>query len=83
MAVGDNLPMATVQRKMELNQKAQTAKNKVRGTEDGIICAISSSKLDKFFLDAVKDIYWAEKHLIKALPKLQKAVPFEELQQGY
>jgi ferritin-like metal-binding protein YciE len=44
--------------------------------------AVSSSKLDKFFLDAVKDIYWAEKHLTKALPNMQKAATSEELQQA-
>ena len=43
---------------------------------------VSSSQLDKFFLDAVKDIYWAEKHLTKALPKMQKAATSEELQQA-
>jgi ferritin-like metal-binding protein YciE len=43
---------------------------------------VSSSRLDKFFLDAVKDIYWAEKHLTKALPKMQKAATSEELQQA-
>jgi ferritin-like metal-binding protein YciE len=37
-------------------------------------------KLGKFFLDSLKDIYWAEKHLTKALPKMQKAATTEELQ---
>jgi ferritin-like metal-binding protein YciE len=41
-----------------------------------------NSKLEKFFLDALKDIYWAEKHLTKALPKMQKAATSEELQQA-
>ena len=31
------------------------------------------STLLSFFVDEVKDIYWAEKHLIKALPKMKKA----------
>ena len=35
--------------------------------------------LDKLFLDSLKDIYWAEKHLIKALPKLQRAATSPEL----
>jgi ferritin-like metal-binding protein YciE len=38
-----------------------------------------NSQLQKFFLDALKDIYWAEKHLTKALPKMQKAATTEEL----
>ena len=28
----------------------------------------NKSKLEEFFIDELKDIYWAEKHLIKALP---------------
>jgi ferritin-like metal-binding protein YciE len=35
--------------------------------------------LQKFFVDALKDIYWAEKHLTKALPKMSKATTNEEL----
>ena len=37
-------------------------------------------QLEKFFEDALKDIYWAEKHLTKALPKMKKAATTEELQ---
>lgn len=29
--------------------------------------------LMELFVDSIKDIYWAEKHLTKALPKMQKA----------
>ncbi len=39
-----------------------------------------NSQLEKFFLDAVKDLYWAEKHLTKALPKMQEAATTTELQ---
>ncbi|WP_290794127.1 ferritin-like domain-containing protein [Flavihumibacter sp. UBA7668] len=35
--------------------------------------AIGHTQLGAFFLDAVKDLYWAEKHLVKALPKMQAA----------
>lgn len=38
------------------------------------------SMLADYFIDELKDIYWAEKHLVKALPKLQKASNSEELQ---
>ena len=38
-----------------------------------------NTQLEKFFHDSLKDIYWAEKHLIKALPKMQKAATTEEL----
>jgi ferritin-like metal-binding protein YciE len=35
--------------------------------------------LQKFMHDSLKDIYWAEKHLLKALPRLSKAATNEEL----
>ena len=41
------------------------------------------SSLLKFFTDEIKDIYWAEKHLTKALPKMQKAATSEELQEAF
>jgi ferritin-like metal-binding protein YciE len=42
----------------------------------------SNDQFEKFFVDQLKDIYWAEKHLTKALPKMQKAATSEELQQA-
>ena len=39
--------------------------------------------LEKLFIDELKDIYWAEKHLVKALKKLKKAATTEELQQAF
>ncbi len=39
--------------------------------------------LEKFFKDSLKDIYWAEKHLTKALPKLAKAATSEELKNAF
>ncbi len=35
--------------------------------------------LMELFVDSIKDIYWAEKHLTKALPKMQKAATSEAL----
>lgn len=40
---------------------------------------LENSEFHEFFLDGVKDLYWAEKHLAKALPKLQKASTSPEL----
>ena len=40
------------------------------------------SALEKFFHDQLKDLYWAEKHLTKALPKMKKAACSPELQQA-
>jgi ferritin-like metal-binding protein YciE len=41
------------------------------------------SALLNFFVDEIKDIYWAEKHLIKALPKMKKAATSPELQEAF
>ncbi len=39
--------------------------------------------LQELFLDSLKDIYWAEKSLTKALPKLAKAATSPELKQAF
>ena len=39
----------------------------------------TDSKLHEFFLDQLKDIYWAEKKLVKTLPKLEEAATSQEL----
>lgn len=41
---------------------------------------VRNSQLEKFFHDTLKDIYWAEKHLTKALPKMKKEATTEQLQ---
>jgi ferritin-like metal-binding protein YciE len=41
------------------------------------------SMLMEFFSDELKDIYWAEKHLTKTLPKMQKAATSDELKQAF
>lgn len=43
---------------------------------------IEESKLMKLFEDSLKDIYWAEKALTKALPKMVKNATSEELIQA-
>ncbi|NTS40456.1 ferritin-like domain-containing protein [Flavisolibacter sp. BT320] len=39
--------------------------------------------LKELFLDELKDIYWAEKHLTKALPKMRKAATSGELANAF
>ena len=41
------------------------------------------SKLAEFFHEELKDIYWAEQHLVKKLPAMQKAASSEELQNAF
>lgn len=45
----------------------------------GKIGKMENSEFHEFFVDELKDIYWAEKHLVKALPKMKKAATSPEL----
>jgi ferritin-like metal-binding protein YciE len=45
--------------------------------------ADAKSLLHEFFADELKDIYWAEKHLTKALPKMAKAASSDELRSAF
>lgn len=45
----------------------------------GMTGKMKDSEFHKFFVDELKDIYWAEKHLVKALPKMQKAATSPDL----
>jgi len=40
---------------------------------------MEDSEFHEFFVDELKDIYWAEQHLVKALPKMKKAATSPEL----
>jgi len=42
----------------------------------------AESALKELFLDELKDIYWAEQHLAKALPKMAKNATSEDLKQA-
>jgi ferritin-like metal-binding protein YciE len=44
---------------------------------------MQNSEFHKFFVDELKDIYWAEKALVKALPKMKKASTSPELAQAF
>ncbi|MCD6065619.1 MAG: hypothetical protein K0S33_445 [Bacteroidetes bacterium] len=58
--------------------KATATKRKAADTE----YAIEESKLMKLFEDSLKDIYWAEKALVKALPKMAKKATSAELKEA-
>ena len=60
---------------MQTTKKASSAKEtKNAGSAKG------HTGLEKYFMDSLKDIYWAEKHLTKVLPKMKKAATTEQLQ---
>src|SRR5215217_1536103 len=44
---------------------------------------MENSEFHEFFVDELKDIYWAEKHLTKALPKMRKAATSTELANAF
>lgn len=43
----------------------------------------NNSMLQELFVEELRDIYWAEKHLVKALPKMEKASSSEELANAF
>lgn len=55
----------------------QSSKQPSSGKAEG------DSMLHEFFSEELKDIYWAEKHLVKTLPKMAKAATAEELKNAF
>jgi ferritin-like metal-binding protein YciE len=45
--------------------------------------AAVDSKLQEFFLDQLQDIYWAEKKLVKTLPKMEEAAVSDRLKEAF
>lgn len=43
----------------------------------------NNSMLQELFIEELRDIYWAEKHLVKALPKMEKATSSEHLAEAF
>lgn len=59
-----------------------TAKKTIRKSAHQSTEDVQSALLE-LFVDEIKDIYWAEKHLTKALPKMKKAASSPELQDAF
>jgi ferritin-like metal-binding protein YciE len=57
------------------SSKTKTARNAGKGADDSL--------LQELFLDSLKDIYYAEKAILKALPKMKKAATSAELKQAF
>jgi ferritin-like metal-binding protein YciE len=60
--------------------KTKTMRTKTATTET--TAGAAESALNELFIDELKDIYWAEKHLAKALPKMAKAATSDELREA-
>lgn len=64
------------------NSNSQPAKknaSKKSATKQRAKPANTEPALLELFIDEIKDIYWAEKHLVKTLPKMKKAATSPEL----
>lgn len=70
------------------NGTTQTATNGMKKSSSKSSSSKSESgeketKLKELFVDSLKDIYWAEKSLTKALPKMSKAATSEDLKNAF
>ena len=64
--------------------KTKTASSNGKAhSENQDIQTLEGSMLEDFFKDELKDIYWAEKHLVKTLPKMQRAATSKELKNAF
>ncbi|MGN7206055.1 YciE/YciF ferroxidase family protein [Pedobacter sp. SAFR-022] len=77
--------MATTKKTESAAETKKSAAPKKSSTKkaSGMTGKMKDSEFHEFFVDGLKDIYWAEKHLAKALPKLKKAATSEELAQAF
>jgi ferritin-like metal-binding protein YciE len=66
-------------------RKKQKTANGTKQTNKGGSAgkAANDSALKEFFTDELKDIYWAEKHLVKTLPKMAKAATSTQLKGAF
>ena len=70
----------TTKRTSKAATKKSTTTPKRSTTNKAASNGISNeSMLQELFKNELKDIYWAEKYLVKSLPKMQKAAESEEL----
>lgn len=51
--------------------------------QNGTTPQMDSSKFREFFIDQLKDIYWAEQALAKALPKMMEAATSQKLAKAF
>lgn len=79
------------QTKSKSNRAQQSAKkgastsNRKRASKQRVNASSNAegSLLETYFMDALKDIYWAEKALTKALPRMSKAATSPQLKKAF
>lgn len=52
-------------------------------SSSGRTTAMANTKLYEFFVQQLQDLYWAEKKLVKTLPKLSQAATLNRLKQAF
>ncbi|MEO5979039.1 MAG: ferritin-like domain-containing protein [Chryseolinea sp.] len=62
---------------------AKTSKANTKRKAATVATGKTHSALLEFFTGEIKDIYWAEKHLTKAIPKMRKAATSEDLKNAF
>jgi ferritin-like metal-binding protein YciE len=69
----------------KLEKVVSNAKNTLKSTYNDLTGneRPNDTKLQAFFLDCLKDIYWAEKALLKAIPKMKKAATTTQLKTAF
>jgi ferritin-like metal-binding protein YciE len=71
---------STMETKKEANGKDEQSNNpKASATQE----KKAESLLEKFFIDQLRDIYYAEQQLIKAIPKMENAATTDELKEAF
>src|SRR5687768_3456425 len=70
-------PLITCFKTLNIMAKTKTPNNSSRKGTTASGAAKGNSQLEQFFHETLKDLYWAEKHLVTALPKMQEAATSE------
>ncbi|WP_312398285.1 ferritin-like domain-containing protein [Chryseobacterium sp.] len=75
----------TAQTTTDTNSKTETATDEKMKVDNATVKKdeMKNAPLHKFFVDALKDIYFAENAIIDALDKMQEAATTEELKEAF
>ncbi len=74
-----NNPIKTAAKRSTPSSHFQPKESKIAATSSDE----EETGLEKLFTDSIKDIYWAENHLVKSLPKMIKAAASTRLQNAF
>jgi ferritin-like metal-binding protein YciE len=81
----DLVAAATLQERWPQRGRLERFRNKAGYLDltGSVLMATKEKDLKELFLDTLKDIYYAEKHILKALPKMAKAATSQDLQAAF